>query len=240
MKQTENTPAPKAGGNLDELYPALGFVITYVGVKNLFSGEGAWAADAAIYWATAITIIVSLGLIGWKKLHGQKVSPVLWFITILVTVMGVLVIGLQEDAAVYMKPSFVNTLFALLIFGSLTLGFNPIKYMVGEALVLPDKAWFWMAVRWGIFFIAMVIWNEYLWRTYCPLPDTPFTIFGATLAPNIPYSFMGFEFGLKDAEGVWAGWKLGNFGFTMAFVIINAVFIYPYLKDQAPTDPPEG
>jgi intracellular septation protein len=38
--------------------------------------------------------------------------------------------------------------------------------LMGSALDMPDKAWRTLAIRWGLFFLAMAIWNEVLWRNF--------------------------------------------------------------------------
>jgi intracellular septation protein len=38
--------------------------------------------------------------------------------------------------------------------------------MFASVFDLPDAAWKTLALRWGLFFVAMALWNEYLWRNF--------------------------------------------------------------------------
>jgi intracellular septation protein len=42
---------------------------------------------------------------------------------------------------------------------------NPLKWLLGEALVLPEDAWRKLTLRYAIYFLGMAVLNEVVWRT---------------------------------------------------------------------------
>ena len=72
----------------------------------------------------------------------------------------------------YMKPTIVNILFGVAAIVGVLMGKNIIRLMrkkrksgIGSAFTLPDRIWDMLAIRWGLFFFAMAVLNEFIWRT---------------------------------------------------------------------------
>jgi intracellular septation protein len=63
------------------------------------------------------------------------------------------------------KPTIMNLVFAALMFGGLALRKHPLKLLLGEAFEMPEGAWRKLTVRYGVFFVALAIANEFVWRT---------------------------------------------------------------------------
>ena len=105
--------------------------------------------------------------------------------------------------------------------------------MFEKVFDLPDFAWKTLAIRWGLFFVAMAFWNEYLWRTFAPALESPLVFAGLPIAPSGSYEFLGLKFGTKDAEDVWANWKLGNMGLTFLFGLINVPYTMKHMHEPA-------
>jgi intracellular septation protein len=49
---------------------------------------------------------------------------------------------------------------------------------MGEALTLPDIAWRKLSLRWGIFFAALAVLNEVVWRNFTTDQWVTFKVFG--------------------------------------------------------------
>lgn len=220
--KTEGKTAAQGATSLwAELGPALSFIIIYAVMNRMPEGEGLFAKDTAIFWATGALMAFTAFVIVTKLSKGQKIPPMLLLTGSVVGVFGALTIALHQQAFAYVKPTIINSLFAIILFGGLAIGRNFWKLMLQHAFNLPDHAWNVLAIRWGLYFIFLALLNEYLWRTYCPLPETPLSLLGLTIAPTEPYSFLGLQFGTKDAESVWAWMKIGNVVITFVFMLIN-------------------
>ncbi|MEL6754759.1 MAG: intracellular septation protein A, partial [Pseudomonadota bacterium] len=58
------------------------------------------------------------------------------------------------------------------------------------------------------------------------------------IAPCEAYSFAGLSFGEKDAQSVWANWKIGNMVITFLFGAANVPYTLKHLQDGSET--PDG
>ncbi|MEZ5953737.1 MAG: septation protein IspZ [Hyphomonas sp.] len=162
---TAGEAAARAGGIWMELGPTLAFIVIY-NVLLRFPEEGMLSKATALYWATGVLIAATLTVIVVKKIRGQKIPPFLLISSSLIGVFGTLGILLQSKLFLFIKPTIVNLLLAGLIFGGLAVGRNVWKMLFRELFDLPDFAWRTLAIRWGLYFVAMAAWNEFLWRTF--------------------------------------------------------------------------
>jgi intracellular septation protein len=64
-----------------------------------------------------------------------------------------------------MKMTIVDAALGAVLFGGLALKKNPLKYILGGAFTLPDRAWTVLAVRYGLFWWACAVANEIVRRT---------------------------------------------------------------------------
>jgi intracellular septation protein len=85
---------------------------------------------------------------------------------VLVVVFGALTIWLQDPRFIMIKPTIIYLLFAgVLTFGLVTRR-PPLKLVMGEALQLTDEGWRKLTFRWLVFFAAMALLNEIVWRNF--------------------------------------------------------------------------
>ena len=116
-------------------------------------------ATAAFVIATIIAIIVSRVKLG-------HVSPMLWISGGLVVVFGGLTIYLHDPRFIQMKPTIVYATFAaVLLFGLLT-GRPLLQGLLGSAYPgLSADGWRKLTRNWALFFFAMAVVNEAVWRS---------------------------------------------------------------------------
>lgn len=224
--------ADKAGQLWADLLPVLGFILVYNVLRRLNIDSPILNADTALYWATGVLILLMLGVVAWKAARKEEIPLFLLLSSLIVGGFGLLGIVLQEKSFIYIKPTIQQLFLASLIFGSLLAGKNIWKVMFSRVFDLPDYAWNTLAARWGGYFIAMALWNEYLWRTYVPGFEVPPLIAGVPIAPAGTYELFGLTFGAKDSEDVWANWKLWNMGITLIFAAANVPYTLKHLRDE--------
>ena len=97
---------------------------------------------------------------------------------VIVIIFGGLTLYLQDEIFIKLKPTIVNILFAGAIFGGLLFGKNYVKSLLGTMVELKDEGWRHLAVRWGLFFLAMAIVNEVVWRNLTTDAWVAFKVFG--------------------------------------------------------------
>jgi intracellular septation protein len=142
----------------------------YPGLTNWFSQP--------IIFATALfmaAMVVSL-LLSWLILKRVAVMPLVTGVVVLI--FGGLTLWLQDDTFIKMKPTITNALFGSVLLGGLLFGQSLLKYVFGDVYKLDPKGWFILTVRWGIFFFALAIANEVLWRNFSTDVWVAFKVWG--------------------------------------------------------------
>ena len=135
-----------------------------------------WQAD--LYAATAgLMIAVSLGVALSYAL--ERSVPMMPLVTAgLVLVFGGLTLALDDERFIKMKPTFVQALFAVVMFGGLMLNRPVLKPLFGRAWQLQDEGWRKLTFRFGVFFVFSGALNEVVWRTQSTDVWVNFKVFG--------------------------------------------------------------
>lgn len=137
----------------------------------VYAGVGLMPATAALLAATA----VGLGL----SLFFLRRLPLMPLVTAAVVgVFGGLTLWLQDETFIKMKPTIINVLFAVLLLGGLAARRNLLRMVLGTALALTETGWRQLTLRCGLFFAAMAVLNEVVWRTQSTDVWVAFKVFG--------------------------------------------------------------
>lgn len=121
---------------------------------------------ADIFSATAWfmgAMVVSLAL-SWLLLRRIAVMPLVTGVVVLI--FGGLTLWLQDDTFIKMKPTIVNMLFGGTLLGGLLFGQSLLRYVFGDVYKLKPQGWLVLTVRWGLFFFALALLNELIWRNF--------------------------------------------------------------------------
>ena len=221
--------ADKANQIWGDLIPVIGFVVVY-NIMRRVNLNDTWASkDTALYWATGVLIIATLWAVFGYLRRKQPVPLFLIFSAGIVGTFGLLGIVLQEKSFLYIKPTIQQLVLGGMILGSVAIGKNLWRVMFDKVFDMPEFAWRTMAIRWGLFFIVMAAWNEFVWRYFAPGFDQPLIFAGLQIAPAGSYDFLGLTFGNRDAEDVWANWKLGNMVVTFIFAGLNTPYMLKHI-----------
>ena len=96
----------------------------------------------------------------------------------IVLLFGGLTIYFDNDVFFKMKPTIINVLFAVILYGGVLINKPLLKYLLGAALKLEEEGWKILTQRWIGFFIALAILNEVVWRTQSTDVWVNFKVFG--------------------------------------------------------------
>ncbi len=125
--------------------------------------------------AFMVAIAVSLGL-SWFLTRRLAVMPVVTGVVVLV--FGTLTLLLEDDTFIKLKPTIVNTLFGVILLGGLAFGKALLGYIFDSVFKLDDDGWRKLTFRWGLFFFALAILNEIVWRNFSTDFWVSFKVFG--------------------------------------------------------------
>ena len=96
----------------------------------------------------------------------------------IVLLFGGLTIYFDNDVFFKMKPTIINVLFAVILYGGMLVNKPLLKYLLGAALKLEETGWKILSQRWIGFFIALAVLNEIVWRTQSTDVWVNFKVFG--------------------------------------------------------------
>ncbi len=149
-----------AGQLLIDLGPIAVFVVAFNVLQRI---EG--LKENAVYIATSLFIVSTLGAALYCRLTQGRVPPVLLVTGVLVTCFGGLTLLLHDENYIKIKPTFVYGFYALAIGVSVAIKQNVWKLLFRHVFVLPDRIWDILALRWAAWFAMLAILNEVVRRT---------------------------------------------------------------------------
>lgn len=133
---------------------------------------------APIFLATA-AFMVAIGISLAVSLYLTRRLPIMPLVSgIVVFVFGALTLWLHDDLFIKLKPTIINTMFGVILLGGLFFGKSLLGYVFDSAFRLTDEGWRILTLRWGIFFLALAVLNEVIWRNFSTDFWVSFKVFG--------------------------------------------------------------
>ena len=133
---------------------------------------------ADIYVATGVAIAATFLQVGWLKLRGKRVEPMLWASLGIIAVFGGATLVLQDETFIKWKPTVLYWLFGAALAIGAMLGRNLIRMMLSEQVQLPDPIWSRLNWSWIGFFAFMGALNLYVAYNYSTDHWVNFKLFG--------------------------------------------------------------
>ena len=136
-----------------------------------YTRSGLQASILPFMVATVIAVLFSYIL--------EKKIPIMPTVgAAIVLLFGGLTIYFDNDVFFKMKPTIINILFAVILYGGILINKPLLKYLLGAALKLEEAGWKILTQRWIGFFIALAVLNEIVWRTQSTDIWVNFKVFG--------------------------------------------------------------
>ncbi len=127
-------------------------------VRGLDGQEALVQATWVLVGASALALLA-----GW--LLEKRLAPLPLLAGGFALIFGVLTLVFNDPVMLKIKLTIQNALLATVLLGSLPLGNYPFKYLLGEAIRITDEGWRGLTLRYGLYFAAVAIVNEVVWRT---------------------------------------------------------------------------
>lgn len=131
-----------------------------------------------IFWGTgAFMVATIISLVLSRSIFGR--IPVMPFVSgIFVVTFGTLTLVLQDALFIKLKPTIVNALISIILFGGLLLGRPLLRLLMGDMFQLTDQGWTVLTARWACFFAFLAVLNEIVWRNFSESFWISFKIWG--------------------------------------------------------------
>jgi len=137
-----------------------------------------------------IATLIALAIVYFLE---RKISIVPLTSGILITLFGGLTLYFDNKIFFYMKPTIINILFGFaLLFGKYFTNEPILKKILGKSIMLADEGWNILNKRWMIFFFALALTNELVWRTQSEEFWVNFKVWGM-----LPITFIFTAFQIK-------------------------------------------
>lgn len=147
---------PEKSSYLGRLALDLGPLVVFFGAYEAFG----------IFVATGCFMVAVLAALAFGYARERRLAPMPLFTAILVLVFGGLTLYLRNADFIKMKPTVLYALFGLLLLGGLLFKQLLIKYVFAQAFQLSDAGWRSLTWRWAVFFFALAVVNEFVWRNF--------------------------------------------------------------------------
>jgi intracellular septation protein len=135
-------------------------------------------AKAGIFWGTGIYMVAAaIALaVAWIMTRRIAIVPVVTLVFVLG--FGALTLMLHDATFIKMKVTVINALFGAILAGGLVFDRSLLKPVFGEAMALDEEGWKKLTFRWAMFFFAIAILNEVVWRHVSTDVWVKFKVFG--------------------------------------------------------------
>lgn len=150
-------------------------------VRGLDGSEAMVQATWVLVGASAIALITGYVL-------ERRLAPLPLLTGGFALVFGVLTLVFHDPSLLKIKLTLQNALLASVLLGSLPLRRYPFKYLMGEAIRITDTGWRGLTLRYGLYFAAVAVVNEVVWRTQ---------------SDDVWVSFRGGLWVVSAAFGIW-------------------------------------
>jgi len=147
---------------------------------DVVSGE-----RVGIFVATAVFMvaIVAALAVSYAMTRHLPVMPLVT--TVIVLVFGSLTLVLHDELFIKLKPTIIYVLFGAVLLIGLAWR-KPLLGMVFDSVFhLTEEGWRRLTLRWALFFFALAILNEIVWRTQSTDTWVSFKVFGV-----VPLTFL--------------------------------------------------
>jgi intracellular septation protein len=131
-----------------------------------------------LFWATGIFMVATIVALAasWSLTRRLAIMPLVTGIVVMI--FGGLTLYLQDETFIKMKPTIVNALFGGVLAGGLFFGRPLLGYVFDSVFKLDDEGWRKLTQRWAVFFFAMAVLNEIVWRNFSTDVWVTFKAFG--------------------------------------------------------------
>ena len=187
-------PAAEKASPLEKFVIELGPLLVFFAAN---AAAGIYAATGAFMAAT----LISLGFAQWR--YGKL--PVMPLVSgVVVLIFGTLTLYLRDETFIKIKPTLVYLIFAAVLGAGYLMKKPLLELLLGSTLRLQEEGWRKLTIRWTLFFVAMALINEIVWRNFSTDIWVSFKAFGF-LPLTFIFAFAQLpllqRYGLGDDDG---------------------------------------
>jgi len=163
------------------LNPALKLVLD-IGPLILFFAVN---AKIGIYAATGVFMVAILAALAVSYALTRHVAVMPVVTAVIVLIFGGLTLVLHDATFIKVKPTIIYVLFGGALLGGLAFGKPLLGIVFDSVFDLTEEGWRKLTWRWALFFLALAVLNEIVWRNFSTDFWVSFKLFGV-----VPLTFI--------------------------------------------------
>jgi intracellular septation protein len=132
---------------------------------------GIFGATGVFMAATVVALVA-----GYALTRHVPVMPLVSAIVVLI--FGGLTLYLQDETFIKIKPTIIYILFGAILLGGQMMGKPLLAMVFDQVFHLNPEGWRKLTIRWAVFFFALAVLNEIVWRTQTTDAWVAFKVFG--------------------------------------------------------------
>jgi intracellular septation protein len=154
-------------------------------VSPILPADVAAGERVGIFVATAVFMVAVVAALAISYALMRRL-PVMPLVTaVIVLVFGSLTLFLHDELFIKLKPTIIYVLFGGVLMGGLAFGTPLLGLVFDSVFHLTEEGWRKLTLRWALFFFALAILNEIVWRTQSTDVWVGFKVFGV-----VPLTFV--------------------------------------------------
>jgi intracellular septation protein len=149
-------------------------------VAPMLPAAVATGEQAGIFSATAVFMIaiVVATAVSYALTRHLPVMPLVTLVVVLI--FGGLTLYFQDETFIKLKPTIIYVLFGGTLLIGQMLGKNFLSIVFDAMFHLTPEGWRKLTLRWAVFFLALAVLNEIVWRTQSTDTWVNFKVFVVT------------------------------------------------------------
>ena len=157
-----------------------------------------------LYVAAVASTLLAIGLLALVWWRERRIARFMVFSVALAMVMTGAALAVQDTLYIKIQSTLFNGGFAVVLLGGLMLGRPTMKDFFAAQFRLTNDTWRKLTMRWGLFFLAAAITNEFAWRLMDEDSWVAFKVFvlapasGVMMLAQLPLTLRGRQ--LEAAE----------------------------------------
>ena len=149
-------------------------------VAPLIPAAVATGERSGIFVATAVFMVAILAALAASYALTRRLPIMAIVSAVIVLVFGGATLIFQNDTFIKMKPTIIYLLFAGTLFGGMIMRKPLLATVFDQMFHLTEEGWRKLTIRWALFFLALAVLNEIVWRTQTTDTWVSFKVFGVT------------------------------------------------------------
>src|ERR1700704_446699 len=147
-------------------------------IAPLIPAAVATGERAGIFVATVVFMVAIVAALVISYALTRRLPVMAMVSAVIVVVFGGATLIFQNETFIKLKPTIIYLLFTGTLLGGLIFRKPLLAMVFDQMFLLTEDGWRKLTIRWALFFLALAVLNEIVWRTQSTDTWVTFKVFG--------------------------------------------------------------